>query len=139
MQYRKDRYGNELSALGYGCMRFTRKAGGIDLPKAEREILKAVELGVNYYDTAYLYPGSEAALGEIIARNGVRDQINIATKLPHYLLKKPGEAVRAGETAALLYSSSEERALAGMERLASACRWGDEPPEPQPLIYQVLH
>ena len=87
MQYRKDRYGHELSALGYGCMRFTRKAGGIDLPKAEREILKAVELGVNYFDTAYLYPGSEAALGEIVERNGLRERVRIATKLPQYLIR----------------------------------------------------
>ena len=38
MQYRKDRNGNELSILGYGCMRFTRKGGGIDVDKAEREL-----------------------------------------------------------------------------------------------------
>ena len=25
MKYRKDKYGNELSQLGYGCMRFTKK------------------------------------------------------------------------------------------------------------------
>ena len=30
MQYRKDRKGNELSVLGYGCMRFTKKGGGDD-------------------------------------------------------------------------------------------------------------
>ena len=30
MQYRKDRKGNELSVLGYGCMRFTKKGGAID-------------------------------------------------------------------------------------------------------------
>ena len=38
MQYRKDRNGNELSILGYGCMRFTRKGGGIDIDKAERAL-----------------------------------------------------------------------------------------------------
>ena len=36
MLYRKDRNGNELSMLGFGCMRFTRKGNGIDLEKAER-------------------------------------------------------------------------------------------------------
>ena len=87
MQYRKDRYGNELSILGYGCMRFTRKGNGIDIDKAEQEILAAFRAGVNYFDTAYLYPGSEAALGEILARNGIRDQVNVATKLPQYMVK----------------------------------------------------
>lgn len=88
MQYRLDRYGNKISILGYGCMRFTQKAGKIDLAKAEKEILAAYEAGVNYYDTAYVYGGSEAALGEILERNGIRSRVNIATKLPHYMIKK---------------------------------------------------
>ena len=49
--------------------------------------MAAFHSGVNYYDTAYVYPGSEAAIGEIFEKNGIRDQIYIATKLPHYLIK----------------------------------------------------
>ena len=37
MQYRTDKYGNRLSVLGYGCMRFTQKAGRVDLEKAREE------------------------------------------------------------------------------------------------------
>lgn len=87
MNYRKDRYGNDLSILGYGCMRFTQSGGKIDMDKAEREIMAAYDAGVNYYDTAYVYPGSEAALGQILAKNRIRDKVKIATKLPHYLIK----------------------------------------------------
>ena len=87
MQYRKDKYGNDISTLGFGCMRFTRKGGAIDIPKAEKEIMAAVDAGVNYFDTAYIYPGSEAALGEIFTRNNIRNKVYIATKLPHYLIK----------------------------------------------------
>ena len=87
MQYRKDKYGNEISALGFGCMRFKRKNGSIDMEEAERQLLYAIENGVNYFDTAYIYPGSEAAIGEIFAKNQVREKIHIATKLPHYLIK----------------------------------------------------
>ena len=87
MNYRTDKYGNKLSILGFGCMRFPMKAGRIDMAETEREILTAVEGGVNYFDTAYIYPGSEAALGEILERNGLRDRVYIATKLPHYLIK----------------------------------------------------
>ncbi len=87
MQYRKDKYGNDISVLGYGCMRFTQTAGRIDMKKAEEEIMTAFRGGVNYYDTAYIYGGSEAALGEILERNGIRDQVYIATKLPHYLIQ----------------------------------------------------
>ncbi len=86
MQYRKDRKGNELSILGYGCMRFTKKGSGLDIAKAEKELLTAYQAGVNYYDTAYIYPGSEAALGEIFERNHIREKINLATKLPQYLI-----------------------------------------------------
>ena len=87
MQYRTDKYGDKLSILGYGCMRFSRAGAGIDIDKTEQELMAAYRAGVNYFDTAYIYPGSEAALGEIVERNGIRDSIRIATKLPQYLIK----------------------------------------------------
>lgn len=87
MQYRKDKYGNDISVLGFGCMRFPRKNGAIDMEETEKELMAAIDAGVNYFDTAYIYPGSEAALGEILEKNQVRDKINIATKLPHYMIK----------------------------------------------------
>lgn len=87
MKYRKDKYGNDISVLGFGCMRFTRAGAGIDIDKAEKEIMAAYNAGVNYYDTAYIYPGSEVCLGEIVERNGIRENIKIATKLPQYLIK----------------------------------------------------
>ncbi len=86
MQYRKDKYGRELSVLGFGCMRFTKKGNGLDLDKAEQEILAAYRAGVNYFDTAYIYPGSEALLGTVLERNRLRDKVYIATKLPQYLV-----------------------------------------------------
>ena len=86
MQYRTDKYGQQLSMLGYGCMRFSKKGPSIDIDKAESEIMAAVNAGVNYFDTAYIYPGSEAALGEIVERNKIRDRIKIATKLPQYMI-----------------------------------------------------
>ena len=87
MNYRCDRYGNRLSILGFGCMRFQRKGTRIDYKEAEQEILTAVESGVNYFDTAYIYPGSEVLLGEVLEKNNLRDKIYIATTLPHYLIK----------------------------------------------------
>jgi len=87
MQYRKDKGGQELSVLGFGCMRFTRNGGTIDLEKAEKEIMAAYRGGVNYYDTAYIYPGSEALLGTVLKRNGIREKVKVATKLPQYLVR----------------------------------------------------
>ena len=87
MLYRNDKHGEPLSILGYGCMRFSRKGAGVDIEKTERELMAAYRSGVNYFDTAYIYPGSEAALGEILERNGIRDKVRIATKLPQYLVR----------------------------------------------------
>ena len=87
MLYRRGAGEDMLSILGYGCMRFTKKGTGIDLDKAEREVMRAIRGGVNYLDTAYIYPGSEAAVGKILERNHCRDQVYIATKLPQYLIK----------------------------------------------------
>ena len=89
MHYRKDKYGNDLSILGFGCMRFPQKQGKIDMAQTEQQLLAAYRGGVNYFDTAYIYPGSEAALGTILEKNQLREKVYIATKLPHYLVKKP--------------------------------------------------
>ncbi len=87
MQYRKDRNGQEISQLGYGCMRFSKKGTAIDYEKAKSEVMTAIQAGVNYFDTAYIYPGSEECLGRILDENKVRDKVKIATKLPQYLMK----------------------------------------------------
>ena len=87
MQYRHDKYGNELSVLGFGCLRFPQRNGKIDLEATRAQIKLAIDAGINYFDTAYVYGGSEAALGEILESEGLRSRVKIATKLPHYLIK----------------------------------------------------
>ncbi len=87
MQYRNGIHDESISLLGYGCMRFSRSGNKIDLDKAEQEILEGIRSGINYFDTAYIYPGNEVALGEILHRNNMRKEIMIATKLPQYLIK----------------------------------------------------
>jgi hypothetical protein len=54
---------------------------------SETMFLDAVARGVNYYDTAYIYPGSEEAVGQIVDNNDLRDRIYIATKLPLFMCK----------------------------------------------------
>jgi predicted aldo/keto reductase-like oxidoreductase len=78
MQYRTDiKSGNELSIIGFGCMRFPAS-----LTKTEQLIIKAVQSGINYFDTAYVYGNSEEVLGTIIDKNNFRDKVFIATKMP---------------------------------------------------------
>ena len=87
MKYRTDKYGNKISVLGYGCMRFSSKGMKLDYEKTAKEIMEAYNAGVNYYDTAYVYSGSEELLGRVLEENKIRDKVNIATKLPHYMIK----------------------------------------------------
>ncbi|MDR3091898.1 MAG: aldo/keto reductase [Clostridiales bacterium] len=76
----------QISLMGYGCMRF---------PKDDAELLEqlrlAIELGVNYFDTAYIYPRSERRLGQALAALGGREKVNIATKLPIVLARKTAD------------------------------------------------
>ena len=88
MQYRLDaRTGKELSILGFGVMRLPTSRGRIDMDKSEAMLLESFNKGINFYDTAYIYPGSETALGQFIAKNSLRDKIYIATKMPLFLCR----------------------------------------------------
>ena len=87
MQYRiNPKNGEEISALGFGCMRF-----GKNFQEVEKQVCHAIEQGINYFDTAYTYGKTEEVLGEILAKNNLRDKVKIATKLSHYLVKKRGD------------------------------------------------
>ncbi len=88
MQYREvPKTGDRLSVLGYGCMRLPVRMQAIHERLAEKQILYALERGVNYVDTAYPYHNwkSEPFLGKVLSRNGCRDRIRLATKLPHWM------------------------------------------------------
>lgn len=77
---------NNWSILGFGCMRFPVKNGRINMKETERELAYAIRNGINYFDTAYVYRGSEKVLGTLLAKNQWRGKVVIATKLPHYLI-----------------------------------------------------
>lgn len=85
--------GDDLSILGFGCMRLPQKrgtpgSGKIDEARATRQIHYAIEQGVNYFDTAMPYHmgASEPFLGRALA-DGWRDKIKLATKLPPWSVK----------------------------------------------------
>ncbi len=90
MQYRIDpKSGNKVSALGLGCMRFPGyQVGRPDVASARRIISRALERGVNYLDTAYLYPGNEEVVGVVLDELGARESVYLATKLPHASCKR---------------------------------------------------
>jgi len=77
------RTGLRVSALGFGCMRLPTKDGRVDRDLSTPMLRRAVELGVNFFDSAtmYCYSDSESALGE--AMEGIRDRVVLSTKNPH--------------------------------------------------------
>ena len=72
MQYRKDRKGNDISLLGFGCMRFEGSGTGEYFQKANDQVMEAIRQGINYFDTAYVYKNNEKVLGRILAENNCR-------------------------------------------------------------------
>ncbi len=78
----------KVSALGFGCMRLPTVDGNplssnIDEAEAVRMMHRAIEGGINYFDSAYVYHGgaSEIVLGKAL-RGGLRQRVRLATKLP---------------------------------------------------------
>jgi predicted aldo/keto reductase-like oxidoreductase len=51
-------------------------------------IMHSIDKGVNYFDTAWIYPGSEETLGKTLKKNQVRKKVFICTKLPLVLVRK---------------------------------------------------
>jgi predicted aldo/keto reductase-like oxidoreductase len=89
MLYRKmPENGDELSILGFGCMRLPLKEGKIDEERARKQVRYAIDHGVNYIDTAWTYHmgESEPFVGRALA-DGYREKVKIATKLPSWNVK----------------------------------------------------
>jgi predicted aldo/keto reductase-like oxidoreductase len=54
-------------------------------------ITTAIKAGINYFDTAHMYSGSEATLGGILKKHGLREKVFIADKLPHFRCKSSSD------------------------------------------------
>ncbi|TNF49360.1 aldo/keto reductase, partial [bacterium] len=107
MNHRKmGKTGDDVSILGFGCMRLPVTGDGSDRTKVDDEVAipmrrKAIDAGVNYVDTAYVYhsnsfevPGeSEPFVGRAL-QDGYRDKVMVATKLPSWLVQGPEDMDR---------------------------------------------
>ena len=75
------------SILGFGMMRLQKRDdGSIDEQWAIETLRKAIDNGLTYVDTAYVYPDSERVTGLCLA-DGYREKVTLATKMPVSMLK----------------------------------------------------
>ncbi len=75
------------STLGFGMMRLKkREDGSIDEQWAIETLRSAIDKGLSYVDTAYVYPDSERVTGLCLA-DGYREKVTLATKMPVSMLK----------------------------------------------------
>ena len=83
---------NNISRLGFGCMRLPYEDGNVDYNASMEMVDYAIQSGVNYFDTAYVYLDgkSELFVKEIIKKYG-RNKIYIADKLPIYFCKEESD------------------------------------------------
>jgi predicted aldo/keto reductase-like oxidoreductase len=85
----------KVSALGFGCTQLPLQDGESDIAKVDEAaaiglIRHAIDCGINYIDTAYTYHGgqSEVVVGKAL-RDGYRERVRLATKLPAWILDRP--------------------------------------------------
>ncbi len=98
MKYRRlGRTGVQVSALGFGTMRLPRGKTEADVNEAESiEMIRfAIDQGVNYIDTAYVYHGgnSERIVGSAL-EGDYRSRVHIATKLPVWMVNETRDCDR---------------------------------------------
>ncbi|MDR2938763.1 MAG: aldo/keto reductase [Clostridiales bacterium] len=97
MEYRSfGSLGYKVSAFGFGAMRLpSLENGKVDEAEAIKMIRHAVDSGVNYFDTAYVYHdgNSEVILGKAL-KGGLREKVYVATKLPTWSVRSEGDVMR---------------------------------------------
>jgi len=83
--------GDTISLLGLGCMRLPQKGGKIDQEQTNKMVDYALEHGINYFDTAPVYSGSEEAMGIALSRHDRKSYL-LATKLSNQMSAKTLDA-----------------------------------------------
>ncbi|MDR1137417.1 MAG: aldo/keto reductase [Synergistaceae bacterium] len=90
--------GRDISLLGFGMMRLplkSERASDIDYETGERMIERAFDMGINYFDTAWVYHEGESEnfAGHALSKYP-RDKYCLATKMPVWILESPGDLER---------------------------------------------
>ncbi|MBQ8135954.1 MAG: aldo/keto reductase [Clostridia bacterium] len=89
-----DYFGKDVPKLGFGLMRLPRKALATDVEQVKKMVDLFLEAGFTYFDTAFVYPGSEASIRKALVERYPRERYTLATKLNAFLLAPTENAAK---------------------------------------------
>lgn len=89
-----DYFGKETPKLGFGLMRLPKKAFGTDIEQVKKMVDLFMEAGFTYFDTAFVYLGSEAATKKALVDRYPRESYTLATKLNAFMLAPNEKAAK---------------------------------------------
>ena len=89
-----DYFGKEVPKLGFGLMRLPHRGLGTDIGQVREMVDLFLEAGFTYFDTAFVYPGSEAAIKKALVDRYPRDRYTLATKLNAFLMAPTEKAAK---------------------------------------------
>ena len=89
-----DYFGKEVPKLGFGLMRLPRKGLRTDVAQVKTMVDLFLEAGFTYFDTAFIYPGSEAAIKKALVDRYPRDRYTLCTKINASILAPTEKAAK---------------------------------------------
>lgn len=89
-----DYFGKETPKLGFGLMRLPRKLVSIDIEQTKKMVDAFIAAGFTYFDTAFIYPGSETAIRKALVERYPREAYTLASKLNAWLLAPNEKAAK---------------------------------------------
>ncbi len=89
-----DYFGKETPKLGFGLMRLPRKGIITDVEQVKKMVDLFMEAGFTYFDTAYVYPGSEAAIKKALVDRYPRESYTLADKINAFILAPTEKACK---------------------------------------------
>jgi len=89
-----DAKGRETKKLGFGLMRLPNTLGKIDVEQTKKMVDLFLAAGCTYFDTAFVYLGSEAAAKKALVERYPRDSYTLATKINAAMLAPTEKACK---------------------------------------------
>ncbi len=89
-----DYFGKDVPKLGFGLMRLPRRGLSTDVEQVKQMVDLFMDAGFTYFDTAFVYPGSEKAIKKALVDRYPRDTYTLATKINAFLLAPTEKAAK---------------------------------------------